>query len=299
MGGGLSFSENIPLVSVGIPTYNRPEGLRRTLECITGQTYKNLEIIVSDNCSPGPETEAVVREFMERDSRIQYYRQKENKGPTRNFVFVLEKASGVNFIWAADDDEWKDTYIEECYKPFIENQNVVLTYSEAIIHNYCGFKDFLWVSDMETVGLSKINGIKKVLNNQHRNTEFYGLMITDIIKKYKHIGFFGEDHVIVFYLSLIGEIKKIKPGLFISGIGDTSSSIANIVNVLNLKHYNIYFGYIIQMLWMMKTTFIYGHHLSFFTKMRVIKLIIQRYLYKSKYRDELVLGIRALIKDIL
>jgi ubiquinone/menaquinone biosynthesis C-methylase UbiE len=29
--------------------------LRRTLECITGQTYRNLEIIVSDNCSPGDE----------------------------------------------------------------------------------------------------------------------------------------------------------------------------------------------------------------------------------------------------
>ena len=46
-----------PLVSVGIPTYNRPEGLRRTLECITKQTYKNLEIIVSNNCSSGPEIE--------------------------------------------------------------------------------------------------------------------------------------------------------------------------------------------------------------------------------------------------
>ena len=37
--------ENQPLVSVGIPTYNRPEGLRQTLDCITFQTYKNLEII--------------------------------------------------------------------------------------------------------------------------------------------------------------------------------------------------------------------------------------------------------------
>ena len=70
----------LPLVSVGIPTYNRPEGLRRTLECITGQTYKDLEIIVSDNCSPGPETEAIAREFMAKDSRIQYFHQEENKG---------------------------------------------------------------------------------------------------------------------------------------------------------------------------------------------------------------------------
>ena len=75
---GHEVSKN-PLVSVGIPTFNRPDGLRRTLECITNQTYKNLEIIVSDNCSPGPETEAVVREFMAKDRRIQYYRQENNK----------------------------------------------------------------------------------------------------------------------------------------------------------------------------------------------------------------------------
>ena len=40
-----------PLVTVGIPTYNRPAGLERTLECIRQQSYTNLEIIVSDNCS--------------------------------------------------------------------------------------------------------------------------------------------------------------------------------------------------------------------------------------------------------
>ena len=100
-----------PLVTVGIPTYNRAEGLRRTLECITTQTYKNLEIIVSDNCSPGPETEAVVREFMARDNRIQYYRQEINRGPTVNFRFVLEKATGEYFMWAADDDEWESPFI--------------------------------------------------------------------------------------------------------------------------------------------------------------------------------------------
>lgn len=103
--------EKSPLVSVGIPTFNRPDGLRRTLECITGQTYKNLEIIVSDNCSPGPETESVVREFMAKDSRIRYYRQEINRGPTVNFGFVLEKATGEYFMWAADDDEWESPFI--------------------------------------------------------------------------------------------------------------------------------------------------------------------------------------------
>jgi glycosyltransferase involved in cell wall biosynthesis len=103
----------LPLVSVGIPTYNRPEGLRRTLECITNQTYANLEIIVSDNCSPDPQVVNVVNEFKQVDSRIRFYRQDENIGAQHNFKFVLGQSTGKYFMWAADDDKWNDFYIAE------------------------------------------------------------------------------------------------------------------------------------------------------------------------------------------
>src|SRR5262249_36893816 len=103
-----------PLVSVGIPTFNRPKGLRRTLRLICDQTYPNLEILVSDNASPGSETEWVVREFTEVDPRIKYFRQTANIGPIANFRFVLANASGDYFMWAADDDEWNARFVETC-----------------------------------------------------------------------------------------------------------------------------------------------------------------------------------------
>jgi glycosyltransferase involved in cell wall biosynthesis len=109
-----TFGINKPLVSVGIPTFNRPKGLRRTLEFICGQTYPNLEILVSDNASPGSETESVAREFSAQDKRIKYFRQPTNIGPIANFRFVLAKASGDYFMWAADDDEWDARFIETC-----------------------------------------------------------------------------------------------------------------------------------------------------------------------------------------
>lgn len=100
------------LVSVGIPTYNRPEGLRRTLENISKQTFDNIEIIVSDNCSTDPEVQKVINDFATIDSRIVNVRQKENIGIFQNFKFVLEKAKGDYFMWAADDDEWAPNFIE-------------------------------------------------------------------------------------------------------------------------------------------------------------------------------------------
>ncbi|HOG11136.1 MAG TPA: glycosyltransferase family 2 protein [Smithella sp.] len=107
-------THNLPTVSIGIPTYNRPEGLSRTLAFITGQSYSNLEIIVSDNASPGNGIEKVVRRYMASDPRIQYRRQSENIGVSANFKFVLEQAAGEYFMWAADDDEWAPNFVEVC-----------------------------------------------------------------------------------------------------------------------------------------------------------------------------------------
>lgn len=98
-----------PLVTIGIPTYNRPMGLKKTLIAITNQTYNNIEIIVSDNGSSSNETETIVLEFIAQDKRIKYFKQSENKGIFFNWQFVLEQAKGDYFMWAADDDEWKGT----------------------------------------------------------------------------------------------------------------------------------------------------------------------------------------------
>jgi len=117
---------NRPLVSVGIPTFNRPEGLRRILECLAAQSYGQLEIIVSDNASPGKETGLVVRDFMSRDSRFKYYRQRENRGPLFNFRFVLEQSSGEYFMWAADDDRLHSRFVEVLMGHFVNGDDSIV-----------------------------------------------------------------------------------------------------------------------------------------------------------------------------
>lgn len=102
-----------PLVSVGMTTYNNPAFLRRSLERMTAQTYKNLEIIVSDDCSPEEETQKIVREFAHHDSRIRFYRQEKNLTAVKNYRFVFEQATGEYFVWADDDDEWDESFLEK------------------------------------------------------------------------------------------------------------------------------------------------------------------------------------------
>jgi glycosyltransferase involved in cell wall biosynthesis len=148
-----------PLVTVGIPTYNRADGLSKTLECITGQSYRNLEIIVSDNCSPGADTESVVKEFQKRDSRIQLFRQDTNRGPAANFTFVLTKATGEYFMWASDDDEWDEEFIKTCVSLLLRHEPVGMAFCNIvnidslgrIIREYPSFTGFSGVAGRETV----------------------------------------------------------------------------------------------------------------------------------------------------
>ena len=106
--------ENMPLVTVGIPTYNRPLGLEKTLQCILKQTYIQIEIIVSDNCSTDNNVLPILQKYAAQDGRIKYFIQEKNLSLVPNFQFLLDKARGEYFMWAADDDNWDANFIEVC-----------------------------------------------------------------------------------------------------------------------------------------------------------------------------------------
>lgn len=115
-----------PLVTVGIPTYNRPQGLEETLRRITRQTYRNLDIFISDNHS---QDEAAVRAVIEKfkgDSRIRYVRQTRNIGALPNFRFLVDNAKGDFFVFAADDDLLDEDYISAMADVLFKNPRAVV-----------------------------------------------------------------------------------------------------------------------------------------------------------------------------
>jgi len=105
-------NNNLPLVTIAIPTYNRADAyLKEAIQSAINQTYPNLEIIISDNCS-SDDTGLIVESF--NDSRIQYYRHDENIGANNNFNFCLKKATGVFFLLLHDDDLIDEDFVQKC-----------------------------------------------------------------------------------------------------------------------------------------------------------------------------------------
>ena len=123
-----------PLVIVGLPTYNRPDGLRMALSSITNQSYAHLEILVSDNGSSDTRVRTVLDEFCAHDDRIAVTFHEENRGAVFNFLFVLHQAAGDYFMWASDDDWWDADFVEKTVAALDEHPSAVACWSDVSFH---------------------------------------------------------------------------------------------------------------------------------------------------------------------
>jgi len=119
-----------PLVSVGIPTFNRCEYLRTAVESIRNQTYTNIEIIISDNASTDG-TQGYCTALTTIDKRVKYIRHGQNIGANPNFQHVLCCATGEFFMWEADDDFCDPLHVERLMEQLLSQPDLVLCSSEV------------------------------------------------------------------------------------------------------------------------------------------------------------------------
>jgi glycosyltransferase involved in cell wall biosynthesis len=99
----------LSLVSICILTYNRPEYLRRAVESCLAQTYREFEIVITDN-STNDETAKMASSWT--DPRIRYYKNEGNIGPTGSANRGLSLARGKYIKYLMDDDLLKPRCLE-------------------------------------------------------------------------------------------------------------------------------------------------------------------------------------------
>ena len=119
--------EHLPLVSVMIPTYNRPELFEQTLQSVRMQTYGNIEIIICDN-STDERTAELMQKYL-ADPRLQYHRNREAKTKAENFAPFEQLAKGEFLQWLMDDDLLEPDKTTRMLAAFAENEQVKLVTS--------------------------------------------------------------------------------------------------------------------------------------------------------------------------
>lgn len=109
------------LVSIITPVYNCEKIIEETIDSVQGQTYKNWEMILVDDCSIDKSGE-IITQIAKSDSRIKYFRLNENSGAAVARNYALKQSNGRFVAYLDADDLWDKHKLEHQVKFMIENK---------------------------------------------------------------------------------------------------------------------------------------------------------------------------------
>jgi len=224
--------QNQPLVSIGIPTYNRASLLKRSIKSALNQDYKNIEIIISDNASTDV-TECVCRFYCDKDDRLKYTRHSKNLGVKANFSEVLKNASGQFFMWLGDDDWIDAAYVSTCVQQLISDPTMALV-SGAPQYYRKGQKVFngkVFSLLYDTWWHRVIVYYAKVADNGM----FYGVMQTAQIQQIEIPNTMGGDWLLLSNIVSMGKAKVIREISVNRELGGATESYRKIAYSLGLS----------------------------------------------------------------
>lgn len=114
---------NEPFFSIIIPTRDRPETIVHSINTVLNQSFKDFEIILSDN-STNNITSEVIKNI--EDTRIHYFKTGGNLSMTENWEYSLSQAKGKYILYIGDDDGLLSQALEKCHHALIDNKTEVL-----------------------------------------------------------------------------------------------------------------------------------------------------------------------------
>ena len=123
-------------ISVVIPTYNRGYSIIECLNSVLEQTYKNIEILVIDDCSTD-NTESLISKI--EDDRVKYIKLNEKKGASFARNIGIKYATGKYISFQDSDDIYHKDKIEKQYKNLIK-KNSEIDFCRVCLHFNSSFK---------------------------------------------------------------------------------------------------------------------------------------------------------------
>ena len=165
------------LVSVLLSTYNSEETVGESIDSLLNQTYKNLEILISDDGSTDS-TKEICKKFQLKDERVLFSSNKKNVGLTKSLNNLAQKASG-SLIARQDADDISLPYRIEEQIQFMKTKKLDAVTTRSLIKQ----------NNKKRPGISFYIPDKLLINR--KNPFIHGTLI---IKKnvFQEIGYYDE-----------------------------------------------------------------------------------------------------------
>jgi hypothetical protein len=211
---------NGPIVSIGIPTYNRAGSVERAIRSALSQSHAAIEIVVSDDAS-SDETEAVCRALVAQDARVRYERLPRNVGHAANFRRVFERSSGAYFMWLSDDDWLEPEYVSRCLDTLRGDPACSLVAGRG---RY--FREDAFAVQERAMNLTHRNPAMRVLAYFWQvdvNGALYGVVDRQRLAQLPFRELFGGDWVLVGALAAAGHVRTLEDVHLMRSISGVSS----------------------------------------------------------------------------
>ncbi len=197
-------------IDILLATYNGEKYIREQIDSILNQTYKNIRLIISDDCSSDT-TPEILKEYEEKDKRIILYIQEKNLGVVKNIEFLLKKVESPYYMLADQDDYWMPEKVEKTLEK-LQEENSDLAFGDLEVVDeklntiYPSFNDYMLLT----------RKIKKYINSYKLNYLYNCVTGCTILAKKETIKYFLplptiskrliHDHWIGLMVSLNGKL---------------------------------------------------------------------------------------------
>ena len=197
------------MISVIMPAYNAEKTIRQAIDSVLSQTYRDLELIVINDCAKDA-TKEIIEEYMAQDDRVRMIDNKVNSGVSVSRNKGIADAKGEYIAFLDSDDMWREDKLEKQLKVMKDN-NAVLSYTASAFIDQDG-NPYNYVMEAEekttldtllrknliscSSAMVKTDVMKKIRMPGDKMHEDYYVWIK-ILKKYKYA--YGVNEPLLIY----------------------------------------------------------------------------------------------------
>jgi glycosyltransferase involved in cell wall biosynthesis len=197
-----------------MPVYNSAAWIEASLESILAQTFRDFELIISDNASTDP-TYQICERYAQSDPRIRLQRNEFNIGANKNYLAVLRPARAKYFKWASSNDICAPTFIEQCVAALERDPSAVLACPRSCIFDQSLESSEPYDRDMELIDPDPAERFIGVQHRMGLNNAFNGVIRRDAMLRATQMGSYtGADVVLMSELALLGKFLLVDERLF-------------------------------------------------------------------------------------
>lgn len=229
--------ESTPRVTIGVPSYNAAATIVETVESLLGQTYRDFELIVSDNASTDRTVE-ILADIATRDPRVRIVRQPRNIGANLNYSALVGLARGEYFKWSSSSDWCEPGFLARCIAVLDARPDAVLAYPSTRIYQTDRAAAENYLEDIDVSSDDPVERMRQVVATMGLNNVMNGLIRTRALRQTRLIEHFPwSDGVLIAHLALLGKLCLLPDRLFYRRMSESTATHLMNAEALHRHHY--------------------------------------------------------------